>query len=140
MKDHPSASEQFMNKDQMVKIIGFVFYSLICYEIGRCPAISTAVHISNAAHNRHCSLFKGASNCSATQIASTALAEVADAPSNEPNEKQVDRANIVAASLNPAMRLSVTADIEMHRGHFAVMNQAKQKSHLLYEQAWPPGF
>jgi hypothetical protein len=133
MRDHPAASEQFMNTDQMLKIIGFVFYSLICYEIGRCPAI----HISNAAHNRHskkpqtASLFKEASNCRATQIASTALAEVADAPSNEPNEKQVDRANIVAVSLNPAMRLSVTADIEMHRGHFAVMNQAKQKSHLL---------
>jgi hypothetical protein len=31
-------------------------------------------------------------NCLATQIASTALAEVADAPSNEPGEKQVDRA------------------------------------------------
>jgi hypothetical protein len=43
-----------MNKDQMLEIIGFVFYSLICYEIGRCPAISTADHISNAAHNRHC--------------------------------------------------------------------------------------
>jgi hypothetical protein len=82
------------------------------------------------------SLFKEASNCSATQIASTALAEVANAPSNKPNEKQADPANIVAASLNPAMRLSVTADIEMHRGCFAVMNQEKQKSHLLYEQAW----
>ena len=43
MRDHPAASEQFMNKDQMLKIIGFVFYSLICYEIGHCPAISTAV-------------------------------------------------------------------------------------------------
>jgi hypothetical protein len=38
------------------------------------------------------SLFKEASNCSATQIAITALAEVANAPSNEPSEKQVNRA------------------------------------------------
>jgi hypothetical protein len=40
-----------MNKDRTLKIIGFIFYSLICYEFGSNPAISTDVH---NAHNRHC--------------------------------------------------------------------------------------
>jgi hypothetical protein len=43
------------------------------------------------------------------------------------------------ANSHLSVRMALTADIDLHKEHFAVPTQAKQKSHLPYVEAWPPG-
>ncbi len=78
-------------------------------------------------------------------FARVALAQNPVSPSNElttsrQSNSWISNANTVAAKSHLYVRMKLTADIDLHKEHFAISNQAKQKSHLPYAKAWPLGF
>jgi hypothetical protein len=137
----PLLASQCMSKDQMLEIIGFVFTHwfaeksavalrfqlLFTFQTLLTIDIASGIQLIQRSIKLPCH-----TNCQrCTCWGCWCAVKRAKRKASRPSDYWISIANIVVASLNAAMCFSVVTDIEMHRGQFAVMNQAKQKSHLL---------